>query len=196
VSRRTYAFAFLALAAVIAIAGCGSSSGSGSSSSGGAYGGGGGSESTGGGESGESGGGAYAPPGGGGKEAAAGGGGEAANVSLASVGDLGMVLVDSKGFTLYDFHKDKGGKSACYGACAEAWPPLTTSGAPTPGNGAQASMLGTVERTDGTMQVTYNGHPLYTFVEDKKPGEGNGNDAKAFGGQWYALMGNGEEAPD
>jgi predicted lipoprotein with Yx(FWY)xxD motif len=186
VSRKTLAFALLAVAAVLAIAGCGSSSDS--SSGGGAYGGSGGSESTA--ASTEKSG------SGGSSEKAAAGGGEAANVSLASVGDLGMVLVDSKGFTLYDFHKDKGGKSACYGACAEAWPPLTTSGAPTPGNGANGSMLGTVERTDGTMQVTYNGHPLYTFIEDKKPGEGKGNDAKAFGGQWYALMGNGEEAPD
>jgi predicted lipoprotein with Yx(FWY)xxD motif len=193
VSRSTYAFALLVVAA-LAIAGCGSSSGS-SSSSGGAYGGNSGSSSTASSETTESSGGAYAPPSGGKEEKAMAEGGEAANVSLASVGKLGMVLVDSKGFTLYDFHKDKGGKSACYGACAEAWPPLMTSGAPTPGNGANGAMLGTVKRTDGTMQVTYNGHPLYTFVGDKKPGEGTGNDVKAFGGQWYALMGSGEETP-
>ncbi len=64
------------------------------------------------------------------------------------------------------------------------------------GNGASASKLGTTERKDGTMQVTYAGHPLYTFVEDKKPGEANGNDVSAFGAQWYALKGNGEEAGD
>lgn len=190
-SRRTYAFALLALAAVLAIAGCGSSGDS--SSSGGAYGGGGGESTAA--ESSESGGGAYAPPSGGGSEKPAAEG-EAANVSLASVGDLGLVLVETKGFTLYDFHKDKGGKSACNGACAEAWPPLTTTGAPTSGNGANGSLLGTVERTDGTTQVTYKGHPLYTFVGDKKPGAGTGNDVTAFGGQWYALMGNGEEVPD
>lgn len=189
-SRRNYAFALLALAAVLAIAGCGSSSSS--STSGGVTGGG----STGAGESSNSSGGAYGESSAGNSETAAVGGGEVANVSLAKVGDLGVVLVESKGFTLYDFHKDKGGKSACSGACAEAWPPLTTTGPPTPGNGANGSMLGTIERTDGTMQVTYNGHPLYTFVGDKKPGEGNGNDSKAFGGQWYALMGNGEEVPD
>ena len=57
-------------------------------------------------------------------------------------------------------------------------------------------MLGTTERKDGTMQVTYNGHPLYTFVEDKKPGEAKGTDFSAFGAQWYALMPNGEEPPD
>jgi predicted lipoprotein with Yx(FWY)xxD motif len=181
VSRSTYAFALLAVAAALAIAGCGSSgssSSSGSTSAGGAYGSGGSTGAT----TASS----EAP-----KPA-----GEIANVSLAKVGDLGMVLVDSKGFTLYDFHKDKGGKSACYGNCAVDWPPLMTSGAPTAGNGANGGMLGTVERTDGTTQVTYNGHPLYTYILDKKPGEGNGNDAKAFGGQWYALMGNGEEAPD
>jgi predicted lipoprotein with Yx(FWY)xxD motif len=117
-------------------------------------------------------------------------------VSLGSVPDLGMVLVDSKGYTLYDFHKDKGTKSSCNGECAEAWPPLMTEGEPTVGNGAMASMLGTTTRDDGTVQVTYAGHPLYTFVGDKKPGEANGNDISAFGAEWYALMGNGEEPED
>ncbi|MGN6203042.1 MAG: COG4315 family predicted lipoprotein [Solirubrobacterales bacterium] len=120
----------------------------------------------------------------------------AAVVSLGSVQKLGMVLVDSDGMTLYDFHKDKGTTSSCYGPCAEAWPPLLTEGEATVGNGATASKLGTTERKDGTTQVTYAGHPLYTFVEDKKPGEANGNDVSAFGAQWYALKGSGEEAGD
>ncbi|MGN6255642.1 MAG: COG4315 family predicted lipoprotein [Solirubrobacterales bacterium] len=120
-------------------------------------------------------------------------GGSAAVVSLGHT-KVGMVLVDSNGMTLYDFHKDKGTTSSCYGACEQAWPPMTTEGKPTVGNGASASKLGTTERKDGTMQVTYAGHPLYTFVEDKKPGEANGNDTSAFGSQWYALKGNGEEA--
>ena len=115
-------------------------------------------------------------------------------VSLGNVQKLGMVLVDSNGMTLYDFHKDKGTTSSCYGPCAEGWPPMLTEGEPTVGNGASSSKLGTTERKDGTMQVTYAGHPLYTFVEDKKPGEANGNDVSAFGAQWYALKGNGEEA--
>lgn len=115
-------------------------------------------------------------------------------VSLGNAGDLGLVLVDSKGYTLYDFHKDKGTESSCYGACAEGWPPLLSDGEPEPSNGAMASMLGTTERTDGTTQVTYAGHPLYTFAGDKKPGEANGNDISAFGAEWYALKGNGEEA--
>ena len=117
-------------------------------------------------------------------------------VSLGNAQKLGMVLVDSSGMTLYDFHKDKGTTSSCYGPCAEGWPPMLTEGEPTVGNGASASKLGTTERKDGTMQVTYAGHPLYTFVEDKKPGEANGNDVSAFGGQWYALKGSGEEAGD
>ncbi len=117
-------------------------------------------------------------------------------VSLGNAQKLGMVLVDSNGMTLYDFHKDKGTTSSCYGACEKGWPPMLTEGEPTVGNGASASKLGTTERKDGTMQVTYAGHPLYTFVEDKKPGEANGNDVSAFGAQWYALKGSGEEAGD
>ncbi len=117
-------------------------------------------------------------------------------VSLGNASGLGMVLVDSKGMTLYDFHKDKGTESACYGECAKAWPPLLSEGEPQPSNGTSASKLGTTERKDGTMQVTYAGHPLYGFVGDKAPGEANGNDVTAFGGEWYALMGNGEEPED
>ena len=129
-------------------------------------------------------------------ESAAGAESGAGVVSLGNAQKLGMVLVDSNGMTLYDFHKDKGTTSSCYGPCAEGWPPMLTEGEPTVGNGASSSKLGTTERKDGTMQVTYAGHPLYTFVEDKKPGEANGNDVSAFGGQWYALKGSGEEAGD
>ncbi len=117
-------------------------------------------------------------------------------VSLGNTSGLGMVLVDSKGMTLYDFQKDNGTESSCYGECAQAWPPLLTKGEPQPSNGADASLLGTTERKDGTMQVTYNDHPLYGFVGDKAPGEANGNDVEAFGGEWYALQGNGEEPED
>jgi predicted lipoprotein with Yx(FWY)xxD motif len=195
VSRSTYAFALLAVAAALAIAGCGSSS-----SSGGAYGGKAGSESTSAGETTSGGestgassaGGAYAAP----VESSGGGaaGGTAAVVSLASVPKLGLVLVNPKGFTLYDFHKDKGTKSVCYGKCAAVWPPLLSEGAPQVGNGASMSKLGTTKRSGGTTQVTYAGHPLYTYVADKKPGEANGNDFSSFGAQWYALKGSGEEA--
>jgi predicted lipoprotein with Yx(FWY)xxD motif len=114
-------------------------------------------------------------------------------VSVASVPELGRIVVDSKGFTLYDFHKDKGTTSACYGACAGLWPPLTTSGTPTASNGAVASKLGTTQRKDGSIQVTYAGHPLYTYAADTKPGEAKGNDFSSYGAEWYALQPNGEE---
>ncbi len=193
--KSSYAFALLAIAAVLAIAGCGSSESNGSG--GGGYGNKGGgsssSESTSGGEStgASAAGGAYAAP----VESSAGGG-EAAVISLASAPKLGLILVDSKGLTVYDFHKDKGTKSSCYGACEQGWPPVISAGQPQAGNGASASKLGTTERKDGTMQVTYAGHPLYTFAGDQKPGEANGNDVSAFGAQWYALKGSGEEAGD
>jgi predicted lipoprotein with Yx(FWY)xxD motif len=120
----------------------------------------------------------------------------AAVVKVTNTDDLGKVIVESKGMTLYDFHKDKGTTSSCYGACAEAWPPLLTTGKPKAMGGAEPSLLGTTKRKDGTVQVTYNGHPLYGFVEDKKPGETNGNDVTAFGAEWYALEPNGEEPDD
>lgn len=115
-------------------------------------------------------------------------------VSAASVPSLGKVIVNAKGLTLYDFHKDKGGKSACYGACAKVWPPLLTGGKPQVGEGAMASKLGTTERKNGTLQVTYAGWPLYTYEADAKPGEAKGNDIDSFGAEWYALQPSGEEA--
>jgi predicted lipoprotein with Yx(FWY)xxD motif len=174
VNRSSYAFALLAVAAALAIAGCGSSSDS--NESGGVYGGKGSSAT-----SGET-------------TAASTEGGAIAVLTVASAPKVGPVLVDSKGFTVYDFHKDKGTTSSCYGPCAEGWPPVTTEGAPMSGEGAMASKLGTTKRKDGSTQVTYAGHPLYTFVGDKKPGEATGNNVDAFGAEWYALKGNGEEA--
>lgn len=116
-----------------------------------------------------------------------GGAGGAMTVSGSEVPELGMVLVDSEGFTVYSFAKDKGTTSSCYGACAEAWPPVIAKGKPAAGEGAMSADLGTTKRKDGTMQVTYAGHPLYTFVEDSSPGEANGNGSTAFGGEWNAL---------
>ena len=174
-NRTTYAFALLAIAAALAIAGCGGSSDDESAGGGGLYGGKGGSATS-------------------TAEAPAGAESGAAVLTVASAPKVGAVLVDSKGFTVYDFHKDKGTTSSCYGACAEGWPPVTTEGAPTSGEGAMAAKLGTTERKDGTTQVTYAGHPLYTFAGDSKPGEANGNDVDAFGAEWYALKGNGQEA--
>jgi predicted lipoprotein with Yx(FWY)xxD motif len=100
---------------------------------------------------------------------------------------LGRILVDSRGRTLYLFEKDKNGKSACSGSCATAWPPLLTSGKPSATAGVKASLLGTTRRADGRMQVTYNRHPLYTFVKDTKKGQTSGENADAFGAEWYAV---------
>jgi predicted lipoprotein with Yx(FWY)xxD motif len=119
-----------------------------------------------------------------------------AAVSVASVGDVGKVLVDSEGLTLYYFEKDKGGKSMCAGACATVWPPLTTSGMPQAMGGVESSKLGTTQRGDGTTQVTYAGWPLYTYAADSKPREDNGTDVSSFGGLWYPLHPNGRQAGD
>jgi predicted lipoprotein with Yx(FWY)xxD motif len=107
---------------------------------------------------------------------------------------LGTILVDSSGFTVYLFAKDTGTSSTCYGACAGIWPPVLTTGAPVAGSGADASLLGTTKRTDGKLQVTYAGHPLYYYTGDSKAGQTNGQGQDQFGGKWYAVTPNGSEA--
>jgi predicted lipoprotein with Yx(FWY)xxD motif len=106
---------------------------------------------------------------------------------------LGRILVDSKGITLYDFPPDKHGTSVCYGACAALWPPLLTSGKPLAGPGVHASLLGTTKRKDGKVQVTYGGHPLYTFVSDRKPGQTTGQGVNQFGAPWWVISAAGKE---
>src|SRR3954447_7003378 len=122
-----------------------------------------------------------------------GGGGSTASsssgkgsVALAST-KLGKVLVDGNGRTLYLFEADKGAMSKCDGACASAWPPLTTSGKPTAGAGVVAAKLGTAKRADGTTGVTYDGHPLYTYAGDGAPGQTTGEGLTDYGAPWYAL---------
>jgi predicted lipoprotein with Yx(FWY)xxD motif len=100
---------------------------------------------------------------------------------------IGTVLATGQGRTLYMFAADKNGKSACYGQCAHYWPPLLTSGKPTAGTGAKASLLGTTRRKDGKLQVTYSGHPLYRYVSDTKAGQANGQGLNLSGGLWWAL---------
>jgi predicted lipoprotein with Yx(FWY)xxD motif len=116
-----------------------------------------------------------------------------ATVAVAN-SNLGNVLVDPQGRTLYLFGADMGTKSACSGACALNWPPLLASGTATVGNGAKASLLGASTRSDGKQQVTYNGHPLYLFAGDQKAGDTNGQGVNAFGGRWYALTATGNQA--
>jgi predicted lipoprotein with Yx(FWY)xxD motif len=160
VTRKTYAFALLAAIGALALAGCGGGGGSSTSES----------------SSGSN-------------EQPVSGSSEGGGMTLtgAEVSGLGTVLVDSEGFTVYEFAKDNGTTSSCYGECEENWPPVTTKGAPTAGEGAMSSHLGTTKRKDGTLQVTYAGHPLYTFVQDKSPGEANGNGTEFFGGKWSVL---------
>jgi predicted lipoprotein with Yx(FWY)xxD motif len=106
---------------------------------------------------------------------------------------LGRILVDSKGITLYDFPPDKGTTSVCYGACAALWPPLLTHGKPIAGHGVRPSLLGTTKRRDGKLEVTYNGHPLYYWVGDHKPGQTTGQGINQFGGPWWVLSPAGRE---
>lgn len=109
-----------------------------------------------------------------------------ATVSLRKT-SLGMILVSPNGHTLYLFGKDRNDKSACNGSCAGFWPPLLTKSKPTAGPGVKASLLGTTKRSNGSMQVTYNRHPLYGFVLDKGAGQTNGEGLLKFGAKWYAL---------
>ena len=113
--------------------------------------------------------------------------GGAATVGVSDGGSLGQILVDSKARTLYLFQADSGTKSACTGACAEEWPPLRVAGKPVAGSGIAASKLGTSARSDGLPQVTYNGHPLYWFTNDRKPGDASGQGLNDFGASWYVL---------
>ena len=155
--------ALVALAAVgVLAAGCGSSNGSGSGSSSGGY----GSSGT-------------AAP-------ASGGASSVATVSATST-MLGTILVDGSGRTLYLFAKDQPNQSACAGACAAAWPVDQTSGTPKAGSGVKASLLGTIKRSDGSTQVTYNKHPLYYFARDSGAGQQNGQGVDAFGAKWFVV---------
>jgi len=100
---------------------------------------------------------------------------------------LGQILVDGRGMTVYLFVADTGTASTCYTSCATIWPPVLTTGAPQAGTGADASLLGTTKRTDGTTEVTYAGHPLYYFVKDKAPGDTTGQGVNGFGALWWVL---------
>ncbi|HEX3737867.1 MAG TPA: hypothetical protein VHV53_10020 [Solirubrobacterales bacterium] len=158
--RTWWALAAIGAVGALAIAGCGGGGGSSSSSAGSA-----GGEKA-------------------GTTTASSAGGAGATIAGAEVPSLGTVLVDSNGMTVYEFTEDSGTTSACYGECEAAWPPVTASGKPTAGEGAMSSALGTAKRKDGTLQVTYKGHPLYTFSGDEAPGEANGQE---LDGTWFVL---------
>ncbi|NUP46359.1 MAG: hypothetical protein HOW97_03450 [Catenulispora sp.] len=100
---------------------------------------------------------------------------------------LGKILVDGQGRTLYLFESDTPTTSTCYGNCTTAWPPYTTAGAPQAGAGVIASKLGTLARTDGGTEITYNGHPLYYYRGDQNPGDTTGQGNTSYGAPWYVL---------
>lgn len=157
--------AFIAAAVVVVIAGCGSSSKKTTSSS----------AST-----------SPAPAAPAAKQA------KGVKVSLRKV-SFGTVLVGPNSHTVYLFLKDKGTTSQCNGKCAVVWTPLTTTGQPQAGSGVKASLLATSKRNDGRMQVTYGGHPVYYYDDDKKPGMTEGEGKKEFGAEWYAVGSDGKK---
>ena len=118
--------------------------------------------------------------------------GKPATVGVANE-DIGKILVDSQGRTLYLFERDSGTKSTCTGACAAEWPPLRATGKPTASDGVNASVVATSARSDGKPQVSYNGHPVYLFSADRRAGDTNGQGVNAFGGLWYVLSPAGDE---
>ena len=113
---------------------------------------------------------------------------EGAVVSTAQAA-LGEVLVTGEGMTLYLFQVDQGTESSCYDDCAQFWPPLLTDGTPQAQGTADASLLGTTTREDGTTQVTYGGHPLYLYSQDSGPGDTNG---QGVDGIWWVVSPGGE----
>ena len=107
--------------------------------------------------------------------------------------DYGAVVANGKGEALYLFDREQQGKSECYGACANAWPPVLTKGKPRAVAGADPSLLGTTKRRNGKLQVTYASQPLYYYVGDS-PGTILCHDVDEFGGTWLVVQPNGEPA--
>ncbi len=110
--------------------------------------------------------------------------GKTVKISHSRYGDI---LVDGRGRTIYLFTKERTKKARCYGDCARAWPPLITKGKPKAGKGADARLVGTTKRRNGKLQVTYNGHPLYYYIADRKAGQITCQDVVEFGGTWLLV---------
>ena len=119
-------------------------------------------------------------------------------LTVATSEEHGEYIADGDGRALYMFEIDQRGEgdenavSNCYDACAEAWPPLTAEGEPAAGDQVNAELIGTLERTDGEMQVSYGGWPLYYYVQDQGAGQTTGHDVEGFGGEWYLVTPSGE----
>ena len=110
-----------------------------------------------------------------------------ATVIESHAGSAGSFLTNGSGRAVYLWAADSMNKSTCSGACAGAWPPVTTTGKVTVADGAKAADLGTITRSDGTKQVTYSGHPLYYFAGDSGPGQTNGQGSDSFGAKWWLV---------
>jgi predicted lipoprotein with Yx(FWY)xxD motif len=111
----------------------------------------------------------------------------AASVVSTKTSSLGTFLVDGNGRALYLWDADHGSTSTCTGACAQAWPPLTTTGTPKASGAVKASLVGTTKRPDGSREVTYAGHPLYTFAGDTRAGQTSGQGSNGFGAPWWVV---------
>jgi predicted lipoprotein with Yx(FWY)xxD motif len=107
--------------------------------------------------------------------------------------DFGRVIADGKGEAFYLFDKEDSKKPQCYGGCAQVWPPVLTKGKPVAGSGVKQSLLGTTKRSNGKLQVTYAGQPLYYYVDDS-PGTILCHDVAEFGGLWLVVKPDGEAA--
>lgn len=117
---------------------------------------------------------------------------EGARVEVSQQEPYGEYLTDAEGMSLYLFEADSEGTSTCYDSCAEAWPPLLTEAEPVAGEGVDETLLGTIERDDGTTQITYNDWPLYYFVRDEQPGDTAGHEVEGFGAPWYLVSPDGQ----
>jgi predicted lipoprotein with Yx(FWY)xxD motif len=115
--------------------------------------------------------------------------GEAAVLQVRDAPELGRFLTDARGRTVYLFLADEhnGQRSACFDECATAWPPVLTEGRPVAGSGVDEHLLGTLDRGDGTTQVSYRGWPLYYFAKDQAPGDTTGEGVQGFGAEWYVV---------
>jgi predicted lipoprotein with Yx(FWY)xxD motif len=125
--------------------------------------------------------------------AASGASTSGATVITTASSSAGTFLTTSSGRAVYLWVKDTGDTSACSGACAGAWPPVTTTGTATAAGSAKASDLGTITRSDGTKQVTYDGHPLYYFAGDSGPGTATGQGSDSFGAKWWLVAPTGSD---
>ena len=113
---------------------------------------------------------------------------------VATGSEFGPMLFDATGRAIYLFDIETTSKPKCYGACAEAWPPVLAKGDPVAGPGVGRSLLATTNRTDGIVQVTYNGHPLYFYAHEAKH-EVKCHDIFLNGGNWYVVQPDGDPAP-